>query len=441
VTAPLVTAIADRTQNITAAGANATQLTGTATLIPFTYTSDWVASGVWGSNQSLSVSGTMGAQFDVVSTLSISKIYIPASHFTDAVNRPFRFWKYNTLSATYDTFGDLYTVPKTTLQGSYYVLQLASTLQLSPARYRYGVLVPANAPYNGNGVGPSTFTYDTRITNVVGTFVQSSLITLPVPTYTNPLTGGFFIQDAIAGTITADKFTRSGGGSPNEFLKSNGTYDATAYITATDSSIVTLQQKTANISRTDTTTSITGTIALSGPSDEFLMANGSTNVNVYLNSTNGTTLSSPLATPTTLFPSSGTQPAPFSAFAVGKTLLWEFRGPFTCQDSKVQETVTIGIYNNAALIWNPPAITLTPPTVTNGSFQLVFELVRQETTKYSAFLTFYVSNGETNTVTATYYTGLSNVTIPATFDVRVALAGGTGDITMTTILARVRQFR
>jgi hypothetical protein len=89
--------------------------------------------------------------------------------------------------------------------------------------------------------------------------------------------------------ITANAFIKSGGAG-NLFLKANGTTDNSAYITASNAVITTLQNKTQNQTGTATNTSFTGSGGIEavkfvkddGLSTQFLKANGDSDSTSYL---------------------------------------------------------------------------------------------------------------------------------------------------------------
>jgi hypothetical protein len=183
-----------------------------------------------------------GAQFSVATSVQIEKIYIESALWgnSSTTTRVFRFW---TIGAT--LLAD-YELPRTTLEGTIYTLLLPTPLTLAPGTYRYGIGIGASGgtftDYYSNG----TYAFDSRITNVTGYYLPSNGFNA-FPTQAlqpnAPLCGGFFLTTPASAptTIVADQFIKTGGGMSTEFLKSNGTYDSSAYITATDLSITNLQ--------------------------------------------------------------------------------------------------------------------------------------------------------------------------------------------------------
>jgi len=88
---------------------------------------------------------------------------------------------------------------------------------------------------------------------------------------TTPMTGdvdmgGFSINNALSlsasGDVTAVRFVKAGGGSPTEFLKSDGTYDSSSYITADDGQFDVLLARTQNVTSTDGNTTLMGQLTV-----------------------------------------------------------------------------------------------------------------------------------------------------------------------------------
>lgn len=213
------------------------------------------------SDGAFSTQSVAGAQFTAVESIQIAKIYIESDIWRNAsvLTRVFRFWAIGgTLIADYE-------LPRTTLDGTLYTLLLPTPLTLAAGTYRYGIGVGASGTFNDyyrNG----TYTFDSRITGVTGYYLQNSGFGAypTVAANTNaPLCGGFFLTTLAADptTLTADRFIKTGGGSAGEFLKSNGTYDSAPYITASDTSIVTLQNKTQFIGITLGRTTVSGELS------------------------------------------------------------------------------------------------------------------------------------------------------------------------------------
>lgn len=144
----------------------------------------------------------------------------------------------------------------------------------------------------GSGTGLTTFGNNHNVllaffTNALE--VDTRLSTLE--TKTQNIIDANVNQTSFGGSlgIIASAFTKSGG-TASQFLKANGTIDSSAYITASNEIITTLQEKTQYQSATANTTTFTGAggvvadkfVKVDGLTTQFLKANGDSDSTVYV---------------------------------------------------------------------------------------------------------------------------------------------------------------
>lgn len=235
-TSSVFTDLQARTQNMTCTGNNTT-VSGTVTVAGVDV--DWKSSGTYTNNNTFGGDTTVGAMFTVNSDVFVTIVYIPAVLYTDIGPRKFSFWNATgSLVASYD-------IPKTSLVDGNYILRLSVPLFLVGGFYIYGV--------NGTSqrFSESVLTFNPLITGVRGLYsfgldqIPSRYPGLGGSNIGIAFNGGFFFREYLASALYADRFIKTGGGSAQEFMKSNGTYDSSAYITATSTPFVNLESSVA----------------------------------------------------------------------------------------------------------------------------------------------------------------------------------------------------
>lgn len=312
-TSPDITQLQTKTQNITSSQFS-TALAGSVSITDTTPQTRWTTAETMSTYSISNQANPYGAEFSVDQTTSISAIYIQMQLYTDSTPRTFRFWR---VSGPGLLIGD-YTVTKTNLQNGNYVTNLETPLILTPGTYRFGVAVPANTPTITSG----GFTFASGIKSVSAVWANNfepagypAYYTFPAIPNLSAI-GGFFsgivqpgtlsASSIVAPSVTASAFKRTDGGSAAEFLKSNGTFDSSSYITATDPAITTLQavattlqEKTTGLTYNGTTTTVIGGVIINGAltvpsfiktgggaSTEFLKSNGTFDSTPYLSQVN-----------------------------------------------------------------------------------------------------------------------------------------------------------
>lgn len=234
-TSTVVADVNSKTQNMSSINKE-TSIVGKTTCASYVSTENWVRTGSFLANSTGLIDKTVGAQFTLSSTVQVTQLYIPSIHYTDSGPRSFKFWKLNESTTFYDTFSLTYSVTKTTETGGNFVYTVSPTFTLVPGTYRYGVYLPSGSKhYENQALVYPAFTFDsTLFTNVKAVYTQFSTgFAVPDTIYFDgaPATGGFTFQITRPSSIVSDAFVRTGGGSPTEFVKSNGTFDTNTYLT------------------------------------------------------------------------------------------------------------------------------------------------------------------------------------------------------------------
>lgn len=486
--------IEDKTQNITSIEGTTT-VEGGLVCESYVKNVNWKKTGTFrnaGFPQSNSY--TYGAEFTLLKDFGVTDVYVPAVLYNVAGPLNFRFWRKNINDPAYQTIGPVYAIPKTNLIGDAYTYSIPAVLPLAPGTYRYGVQLP---PHDGNdyytNIGQyPTFTFDPLVIGpgVIGVWSGgsgSSPVGLQLPSSQislDPATGGFYGNVLEPSRLTSDKFVVTGGGQSSEFLKSNGTVDSSVYITATSTpftnlqasvalkldtpvapyatqadvslkldtslanstfatqtSVSSLQTKTTALSYAANTTTLTGALSLSnGSANEFLMANGSTNVTTYLLASDRGNFS--LAGQQYNISGTGT----VNAFSQGQSLELVVRGSINfTDDNKQTETITPLLFINNTQAYAPGAIAMPSGSFTGGNFMFRFEVAFCSSSNYHCNFTHTISDNTRVVVShGTHVGALTSFPyiFPIGVDARMTIGTtGTSSISILVNFARIRVYR
>lgn len=197
--APLL-ALEDKTQNISAIGGR-TEFAGTiaaATLIA--NIAPLVATGTFIADSATVLQEVAGARFTIIAPALVVKVGVPIIHWpagNTAITRRFNIWTdVGVLVAGYD-------LPKTTILGQYYTLDVSITLPAGT--YRYAI-------DRGIGVADVQFaaipgvTFDSRVSNVGGVIATGGYGIFPSTVGPNPnrvFTGMVFFGVIYPGVVEA----------------------------------------------------------------------------------------------------------------------------------------------------------------------------------------------------------------------------------------------
>jgi hypothetical protein len=208
---------------------------------------DSVTSGTFLANTQVPFNDYYGFTFTLTSRARLTHFYIPSALWTDSGTRRCFLGTVSSIGALMDlvtlstNLGQekRLNLTKSNLVGGKYLTQVPITLDLEVGNYYLAVDCPAGSPVFFRGSTPA-FTYPSWITSVNGTYqnIPGAWPNISSPDYPleasgAPCTGGLILQKYTEGTVKADRFMLTGGGSSANFLKSDGTVDSTVYATAT----------------------------------------------------------------------------------------------------------------------------------------------------------------------------------------------------------------